>query len=83
MGDQNEKNVSSSRNIGSSVSQNRATHLALRYSAGALSAHHATANQPIDQPLVVEAYLKLCSRQGRVSGGQKGEKCHCQLGFNC
>lgn len=49
----------------------------------ALSAHHATANQPIDQPLVVEAYLKLCSHQGRVSGGQKGEKCHGQLDFNC
>lgn len=58
-------------------------HIWLCGSRRALSAHHATANQPIDQPLVVEAYLKLCSHQGRVSGGQKGEKCHGQLDFNC
>lgn len=57
-------------------------HIWLCCTEGALSAHHATSNQPIDQPLVVEAYLKICSHQGRVSGGQKGEKCHGQLDSN-
>lgn len=41
---------------------------------GALSAHHATANQPIDQALVVEAYRKL--RPTKVV-------CHGQVDFNC
>lgn len=58
-------------------------HIWLCGTRGALSAHQATANQPIDQPLVAEAFLKLCSHQGRVSGGQKGEKCHGQLDSNC
>lgn len=58
-------------------------HIWLCGTRGALSAHQATANQPIDQPLVGEAFLKLCSHQGRVSGAQKGEKCHGQLDSNC
>lgn len=80
--DQSERNVSGSRNIGLSVSQNWATHLTRRH-RGALSARHATVNQPKDRPLELEAYLKLYAHQGRASGGHKREKCHGQMHFNC